>query len=321
MHNLKSEPMRAITTSSWGSADLLAEVQVARPVPGPTEVLVQVHAAGVNPADWKQRATGGLGLWRDPPVFGYDVSGTVAAVGLGVDLFSPGDEVFGMLHFPWQGGAYAEYVTAPARQFAPKPSSIDHLQAAALPLASLTAWQVLVDSAGLQDGQRVLVHAAAGGVGHLAVQIAKSLGAHVVGTARAQNHEFLRSLGAEELVDYTRYPFEQLVADVDVVLDTVGGEYPARSLKTLRRGGILVCLASPFDPPPAVVEEAARRGIRTSAPLVEPDRLALTAITDLIATGQLRPEIASVLPLAQAQQAHELGENGRTRGKIVLQIP
>jgi NADPH:quinone reductase-like Zn-dependent oxidoreductase len=320
MHDDQPERMRAITATAWGAADLLAEIEIDRPAPGPTEVLVRVHAAGVNPTDWKQRATGGLGLWSEPPILGYDVSGTVEAVGLGVDFFSPGDEVFGMPRFPDQAGAYAEYVTAPARRFAPKPASIDHIHAAALPLASLIAWQVLVDTADVQEGQRVLVHAAAGGVGHLAVQIAKARGAHVIGTARAKNHELLRSLGADELLDYAERPFEQAVADVDVVLDTIGGDYPARSLDTLRRGGILVCLASLFDPPAEVVREATRRGLRTASPLVEPDRLALTAIAELVTAGRLRPEIAAVLPLAQAQRAHELGETGQTRGKIVLQV-
>jgi NADPH:quinone reductase-like Zn-dependent oxidoreductase len=320
MHDRRPERMRAIIATAWGAADLLAEVEVEPPVPGPTEVLVRVHAAGVNPTDWKQRATGGLGLWSDPPILGYDVSGTVAAVGLGVDFFSPGDEVFGMPRFPFQAGAYAEYVTAPARQFALKPSSIDHIHAAALPLASVIAWQALVDTADVQEGQRLLVHGAAGGVGHLAVQIAKTRGAHVIGTARAQNHELLRSLGADELVDYVERPFEEAVAGVDVVLDTIGGDYPARSLDTLRPGGILVCLASPLDPPAAVCEKARRRGIRTSSPLVEPDRLALTAIVDLVTAGRLRPEIAAVLPLAHARRAHELGETGHTRGKIVLQV-
>jgi NADPH:quinone reductase-like Zn-dependent oxidoreductase len=312
--------MRAITATAWGAADVLAEIEVPRPEPGPTEIRVRVHAAGVNPTDWKQRVAGGLGLWGDPPILGYDVSGVVDAVGLGVDLFRPGDEVFGMPRFPQQAGAYAEYVTAPARHFARKPTSIDHVQAAALPLAGMTAWQVLVDSAGVREGQRVLVHAAAGGVGHLAVQIAKARGAYVVGTASATKHEKLRSLGADELVDYTAQPFEDVVSDIDVVLDTIGGDYPARSLRTMRSGGILVCLAMPFDPPEDVRREAAALGLRTTAPLVEPDRLALTALAELVETGTLRPMIDCVVPLAQARRAHELGETGRTTGKIVLAV-
>jgi NADPH:quinone reductase-like Zn-dependent oxidoreductase len=312
--------MRAITATAWGAADLLAEVEVPCPEPGPTEVRVRVHAAGVNATDWKQRASGGLGLWCDPPILGYDVSGTVDAVGLGVELFRPGDEVFGMPKFPHQAGAYAEYVTAPARQFVRKPASIDHVQAAALPLVSLTAWHVLVDTADVQPGQRVLVHAAAGGLGHITVQLAKERGAYVIGTASASKHELLRSLGVDEPVNYTTQPFEDVVSDIDVVVDTIGGDYPARSLHTMRTGGILISLASPFDPPEDIVRDAAARGLRTASPLVEPDRFALTAIAELVEAGRLRPEIDTVFPLAQARLAHELGETGRTTGKLVLTV-
>lgn len=314
------EMMRAISPTAWGGAELLAEIETPRPVPGPTEILVRVHAAGVNPTDFKQRVTGGLGLWGDPPILGYDVSGIVERVGLGVSLYAPGDEVFGMPRFPHQAGAYAEYVTGPARQFAPKPQSVDHVEAAALPLAALTAWQVLVDTAAVQPGQRVLIHAAAGGVGHLAVQIAKAHGAHVIGTASVGKHPLLRSLGADELVDYSAGPFEKAVDNVDVVVDTIGGDYPRRSLDTLRAGGVLVCLASPFDPGEDVAAEAAARGVRVAAPLVEPDRLALTQIAGLVESNALRPVIDTVLPLADARRAHELGESGRTTGKIVLRV-
>ncbi|WCB95342.1 Narbonolide/10-deoxymethynolide synthase PikA2, modules 3 and 4 [Baekduia alba] len=320
MSTMTAEMMRAISPTAWGGAELLAEIATPKPVPGATEVLVRVRAAGVNPTDFKQRVSGGLGLWGDPPILGYDVSGVVEAVGLGVTLHAPGDEVFGMPHFPRQAGAYAEYVVAPARQFAPKPATLDHVQAAALPLTALTAWQVLVDTADVQPGQRVLIHAAAGGLGHVAVQIAKARGAHVIGTASAPKHELLRALGADELVDYTATPFESVVADVDVVLDTIGGDYGARSLETLRAGGILVCLASPFDPGDEVAAQAAARGVRVAAPLVEPDRLALTEIAALVEAGALRPVIDTVLPLAEARRAHELGESGRTTGKIVLTV-
>jgi NADPH:quinone reductase-like Zn-dependent oxidoreductase len=320
MSTITDQTMRAISPTAWGGAELLAEIETLRPVPGATEILVRVHAAGVNPTDFKQRATGGLGLWGDPPILGYDVSGTVEEVGLGVTLFAPGDEVFGMPRFPQQAGAYAEYVAAPARQFAPKPASLDHVQAAALPLVALTAWQVLVDTAAVQPGQRVLIHAAAGGLGHVAVQIAKARGAYVVGTASAGKHDLLRSLGADELIDYTAAPFEEAVTDVDVVVDAIGGDYPERSLKTLRAGGILICLASPFDPGDEVVAAAAAAGIRVAAPLVEPDRLALTEVAALVDAGALRPVVDTVLPLAEARRAHELGESGHTTGKIVLSV-
>ncbi|WP_441251133.1 NADP-dependent oxidoreductase [Kitasatospora sp. McL0602] len=309
--------MRAIGQDEFGGPEVLRPVELARPVPGPTEILVRVHAAGVNPVDWKTRLWGGLGS-TPPFVLGYDVSGVVEAVGMGVRLFAPGDEVYGMPGFPRLPGGYAEYVAAPARQFAPKPAGLDHAEAAALPLAALTAWQALVDLAGLRPGQRVLVHAAAGGVGHLAVQIAKALGAYVIGTASAGKHDFVRGLGADEVVDYTAVDFETVVAEVDVVLDPVGGGYGERSLKVLRDGGTLVSLTHPDEDALAAV--AAGRGIRAGFMLVEPDRRALLAVTELVETGRLRPTLAAVLPLEDAAKAHELGETGRTVGKLVLRV-
>jgi len=313
-----SPRMRAITVQAWGGPEFLRGAEVPRPAPGPCEILVRVHAAGVNAADWKQRASGGLGLWNDPPVPGWDVSGTVEAVGIGVTLFQEGDEVFGMPRFPHQAGAYAEYVTAPARHFAPKPPNIGHIEAAALPLVSLTAWQALFDTAHLQPGQRILIHAAAGGFGHIAVQIAKSYDAHVIGTARREKHAFLRELGADELVDYTATDFTTAVHDVDVVLDAVGRDYGPRSLAVLRAGGRLVSLASPADD--ALRPRAAALGVHAGFMLVEPDHAALTAIAGLVAAGRLRPRIETVLPLSQAAEAHRLGETGRTTGKIVLNV-
>ncbi|MBA8949010.1 NADPH:quinone reductase-like Zn-dependent oxidoreductase [Actinomadura namibiensis] len=305
--------MRAISQDVLGGPEVLKEIELPRPEPGPAEVLVRVHAAGVNPTDWKHRATGGL-LGEPPFVLGWDVSGVVEAVGLGVTLHKPGDEVFGMLPYPRGHGAYAEYVTAPSRCFAPKPANLDHVRAAALPLAALTAWQTLVDTADVQPGRRVLVHAAAGGVGHLAVQIAKARGAYVLGTARAAKHEFLRSIGVDEPIDYTTTDFAETVRDVDVVVEAIGGDYGPRSLRTLREGGVLVSLVlnrlADFDP----------GGARAETLLVEPDHHALTRIAELAEEGRLRAEIDTVLPLAEAAKAHERGESGRSRGKIVLTV-
>ncbi|MFJ7153666.1 NADP-dependent oxidoreductase [Streptomyces sp. NPDC101118] len=306
--------MRAVVVSQWGGPEVLTEVELAKPEPGLGEVLVRVHAAGVNPVDWKTRASGALIAWGETPMIGWDVSGTVEAVGPGVTLFQPGDEVFGMPRFPSQAGGYAEYVTAPARQFARKPASLTHQQAAALPLAALTAWQALNDTAGLRSGQRVLVHAAAGGVGHFAVQIAKALGAYVIGTASAGKHDFVRSLGADEVVDYRSTAFEEAVADVDVVIDSIGGDYGTRSLEVLKPGGTLITLNGPDDIP------AGAEGFRTGWTLVEPDFAGLQAIAAMAEEGSLRPEIDTVLPLAEAAKAHEIGERGRTTGKIVLSV-
>ncbi|PHQ52785.1 NADPH:quinone reductase [Streptomyces cinnamoneus] len=311
--------MRAVSQDAAGGPEVLGLITTDRPVPGPTEVLVKVHAAGVNPADWKIRARGAFAGGVTPPfVLGFDVSGVVEEVGAGVTVLQPGDAVHGMPRFPHPASAYAEYVTAPARHFARLPEGLDHIQGAALPLAALTAWQALVDTADVRPGQRVLVHAAAGGVGHLAVQIAKARGAYVIGTAREAKHDFLRSLGADELVDYTRQDFAEVLSDVDVVLDPIGGEYGARSLRTLRPGGTLVAILPPDDTFPA--EEARAAGVRAVFMLVEPDRAGLEAIGDLVASGRLRVRVDAVVPLAEAARAHELGETNRVTGKIVLSV-
>ncbi|MFJ9808728.1 NADP-dependent oxidoreductase [Streptomyces sp. NPDC101158] len=306
--------MRAVVVEQWGGPENLVEREVERPEPGLNEVLVRVHAAGVNPVDWKTRAGGALIEWGEVPAVGWDVSGTVEAVGPGVGIFRPGDEVFGMPLFPRQAGGYAEYVVAPARHLARKPASLSHVEAAALPLAALTAWQALVDAADVRPGERVLVHAAAGGVGHFAVQIAKARGAYVIGTASAAKHDLVRQLGADEVVDYREERFEDVVSDVDVVLDGLGGETAVRSLKVLRPGGRLVTLPGPDDVP------AAHDEVRALWVLVEPDHLGLREIAALVDRGALRPVVETVLPLAEAAKAHEIGERGRTTGKIVLSV-
>ncbi|MFD9377501.1 NADP-dependent oxidoreductase [Streptomyces sp. NPDC059999] len=306
--------MRAVVVSQWGGPEVLVEREIERPEPGMGEVLVRVRAAGVNPVDWKTRESGGLIPWGPVPAVGWDVSGTVEAVGPGVTLYRVGDEVYGMPRFPQQAGAYAEYVTAPARHFARKPASLDHVEAAALPLAALTAWQALVDTAGVSAGQRVLVHAAAGGVGHLAVQIAKARGAYVIGTASAAKHELLRDLGADEVIDYRTADFEDVVSDIDVVIDAVGGDHGQRSLKVLKPGGHLVTLPGP-DGLPADAE-----GVHATWLLVEPDLKGLEGIAALVEQGLLKPLVDTVLPLEQAAKAHEIGERGRTTGKIVLTV-
>ncbi|MGW1348047.1 NADP-dependent oxidoreductase [Streptomyces sp. NPDC002409] len=309
--------MRAIGQDIHGTPEVLKEVVLPRPVPGPGQILVAVRAAGMNPTDWKHRAAG-LFLNRLPLVLGWDVSGVVEAVGFGVTLFEPGDEVFGMLPYPHGVGSHAEYVTGPARAFARKPAGVDHVRAAALPLAALTAHQALVDTAAVRAGQRVLVHAAAGGVGHLAVQIAKSRGAYVIGTASAPKHDFVRSLGADEVVDYRTIDFRDAVRDVDVVLDPLSGDTRVRSLDVLRPGGVLVSLLPGTDPDEAA--RAAARGIRVKTLLVEADHAGMNAVADLVAAGSLHAHVEAVFPLADAARAHALGETGRTTGKIVLTV-
>jgi NADPH:quinone reductase-like Zn-dependent oxidoreductase len=306
--------MRAIWQEALGGPEVLQDVQVDRPEPGLSQILVRVHAAGLNPTDWKHRAHS-IFLGPPPYTLGWDVSGVVEATGFGVTVFKPGDEVFGMLPYPHGHGSHAEYVTGPARAFVRKPANVDHVQAGALPLAALTAWQALNDSAHLAAGQRVLIHAAAGGVGHLAVQIAKARGGYVIGTASEGHHDLVRGLGADEMIDYHSTDFAAAVSDVDVVLDTVGGDYPARSLRTLREGGVLVSLL-PF--PPEVAADAASNGVRAQVMLVEADHAGMTAIADLVADGKLRPVIAATFPMADAAKAHERGDTGHVGGKLVL---
>ncbi len=309
--------MRVITQNVLGGPEVLEEVQVERPAPRANEILIRVRAAGLNPTDWKHRANGGF-LGEPPFVLGWDVSGVVEAVGVGVARFQPGDEVFGMLSYPWGHGSHAEYVAAPARAFVHKPAGIDHVQAGALPLVSLTAWQALVENARLQPGQRVLIHAAAGGVGHVAVQIAKARGAYVIGTASAGKHDFLRELGVDEAIDYRETDFAEAVKDVDVVLDTLGGETGVKSLRVLRPGGVVVSIipigSAEFP------DEAERLGVRAVRMLVDADRADMESIVELVEAGKLRATVARTFPLADAAEAHALGETGRTAGKLVLTV-
>ncbi|EFL36701.1 dehydrogenase [Streptomyces viridochromogenes DSM 40736] len=307
--------MRAISQDVLGGPEVLKEVEIERPQPRPNEVLVRVRAAGVNPTDWKHRATGGF-LGEPPFVLGWDVSGVVAAVGIGVAAFAPGDEVFGMLPYPFGHGSHAEYVIAPVRALVRKPAGIDHTQAGALPLVSLTAWQALTEHADVRPGQRVLVHAAAGGVGHVAVQIAKERGAYVIGTASAGKHEFLRGIGVDETIDYRETDFTEAVKDVDVVLDTIGGDNALRSLRVLRPGGVAVSILPGGKDD--FYQEAERLGVRAVRMLVDADRAGMEAIAELAEAGKLRATIAGTFPLTAAAQAHASGETGRTTGKLVL---
>jgi NADPH:quinone reductase-like Zn-dependent oxidoreductase len=312
--------MRVITQRATGGPEVLQVGSAPVPEPLPTEIRVRVAAAGVNPVDWKTRAGSGMAAVLGPPPFtvGWDVAGTVDAVGPGVTRFAVGDTVFGMPWFPRQAAAYAEFVTAPSRHFAHRPAGLSEVAAAALPLAGLTAWQCLVDIADVRPGQRVLVHAAAGGVGHLAVQIAKSRGAHVIGTASSGKHDLLHDLGIDEAIDYRREVFEQVVEPVDVVYDLLGGDVALRSLDVLAPDGIMICLPSAAA---ADAMAAARaRGLRATGMLVEPDGDGLDALARMVDQRLLRVIVAETFPLERASHAHRAGELGRTTGKLVLTV-
>ncbi|WP_369233995.1 NADP-dependent oxidoreductase [Streptomyces sp. R21] len=311
--------MRAIRQLAVGGPEVLELVEVERPSPGPGEVLVRVRAAGVNPADWKIRAGTARRIVEPPFTPGLDLAGVVAEVGAEVTGLRPGDRVYGMVFPPH--GAQAEYVTVPADALAPVPPSVDLVQAAALPTAGLTAWQSLVRTAEVRSGQRVLIHAAAGGVGHLAVQIAKAHGAYVIGTARAAKHGFLRDLGADELIDYTVTDFTTAVRDVDIVLDPIADDYGPRSLTVLSPGGLLVDVRGTGPDRTAVRAQAEQQGLRFVEFGVTPSVSDLADIVALAACGGLRVAVEQVLPLADVAKAHELSESGRVRGKIVLEVP
>ena len=313
------ETMRAIVQNSFGEPDVLQFGELPLPEPIATEVRVRVQAAGVNPVDWKTRAgKGAAAQWGLPLTVGWDVAGVVDAVGPGVTRFAVGDPVFGMPWFPRPASAYAEFVTAPSRHFARRPDALGVVEAGGLSLAGLTAWQCLVDVARVQPGQRVLVHAGAGGVGHLAVQIAKSRGAHVIATASAAKHDLLADLGVDEAVDYRSRRFEEVVEPVDVVYDLIGGDVSVRSLDVLRPDGVMIVL--PSSAAAAAVEAARNRGLRAVGVLVEPDGDGLEDLAALVEAGGLRVLIDETFPLDRAADAHRLGERGRATGKIVLTV-
>ncbi|MCW2717114.1 MAG: NADPH:quinone reductase [Pseudonocardia sp.] len=307
-----------ITQLSTGGPEVLEIGEAPVPQPLPTEIRVRVAAAGVNPVDWKTRAGSGMAAVFGPPPFtvGWDVAGTVDAVGTGVTRFAVGDAAFGMPWFPRQAAAYAEYVTAPSRHFAHRPAGLSEVEAAGLPLAGLTAWQSLVDIAGIQPGQRVLIHAAAGGVGHLAVQIAKARGAYVIGTASRGKHDLLHDLGIDEAVDYRAEAFEKVIDPVDLVYDLIGGEVALRSLDVMKPDARLICL--PSAAAADAMAAARERGLRATGMLVEPDGDGLEELTRLVDDRRLRVLVAETFPLERASHAHRAGEMGRTTGKLVL---
>jgi NADPH:quinone reductase-like Zn-dependent oxidoreductase len=308
--------IQAIRVYQYGGPEQLQLEQIPCPVPQEGEVLVRVHATGVLPAEWKMRQ--GLFQRFSPVSFPYipgsALAGVVAEVGPGVTQLQAGQAVFGRA----PNGAYADYATAPIDTLAPKPMRLSFDEAATISGGATTAWIALFDNGALRSGQRVLIHGAACGVGSFAVQLARWKGAHVIGTASAANGDFVRSLGAATVLDYTATPFERLVQDVDLVLDTRGGETLQRSLDVVRRGGTLVSL---LEEPPA--EQARARGIRAmriTPPLPYPSIPLLQTIAQLLEEGQLKAIVGKTLPLRGARQAHELSQAGHGRGRIVLHI-
>ncbi|WP_246152894.1 NADP-dependent oxidoreductase [Oryzomonas rubra] len=310
------ETMKAVRIHAYGGPEALVYEDAPLPQPGKDEILVRVHAAAVNPVDWKIREGHLKGMLdsRLPLIMGWDVSGTVEAVGPEVVRFKVGDEVFSRPDIA-RDGAYAEFIVIRENEAAFKPQSIDHLHAAAIPLAGLTACKSLFAAAKLSAGQTILIHGAAGGVGTYAVQLAKWKGAHVIATASERNHDYLRELGADEVIAYQNVRFEDKVRDVDVVFDTIGGETQTRSWNVVKQGGVLVSIVSPPSQ-----EEAVAHGVRPEFVFIQPDAAELSALAKLVDSGKLRVMVEAVLPLAEARRAQELSQNGHTRGKIVLKV-
>lgn len=308
--------MKAIVIHSFGGPDVLKLEDLPKPLPASDEVLVKVYATSVNPIDWKIRE----GMRKEkfptnfPLILGWDVSGVVESVGNEVKSFKSGDQVYGRPD-PTRNGAYAEYLTVKANQLSYKPKTLDHIAAASVPLAALTAWQGLFDHGHLQSGQKVLIHAASGGVGSFAVQFAKWKGAYVIGTASEANKDFVKELGADEVIDYKNEKFEDKVKDADLVFDTIGGDTQQRSFQVLKNGGRLITTLKPEPSEAATAKNIHVEGYTAQS---YPDEL--QQIASLLDAAIVVPVIAQVMPLEKAAEAQELSKDGHVRGKIVLQV-
>lgn len=309
---MSNQTMQAALINEYGGPEQIVLKSVPRPEPKPGEVLVRLKAAGVNPADWKIRE----GYFKQfmplqfPWIPGIEGAGVVEAVGEGVITLKPGQAVYGPIN-----NSYAEYAVVPASEVYPKPQPLSFEQAAAVPVGALTAWQAVIEEAEVKAGQRVLVHGGAGGVGLYAVQLARWKGARIIATASAANTGYVRSLGAETVIDYRATRFEDVVKDVDAVIDTVGGDLIARSLHVIRPGGVFVTVAGRVDP-----ESGQARGIRATSSR-RADTNKLEQVSQLLESGTVCPEVGKTFPLAQARQAHELSQTGHGRGRILLMIP
>ena len=308
--------MKAVRIHEYGNSSVLKYEDAPRPSITPNEVLVRIVAASVNPVDWKIRD----GYMREkishsmPLTLGWDVSGVIAAIGADVTRFSVGDAVYSSPDMK-RNGTYAEYVAIMEGEVALKPKMVSHIDAATLPLAGLAVWQSLVTSAQLSVGQKILIHAGSGGVGSLAIQVAKSRGAHVITTTSASNREFVESLGANEVIDYQTQKFEEILQDIDVVFDTLGGSTQELSWNILKKGGILVSLVKPPSN-----EKAKELDVRGAYVFIEPNGSDLEQLAKLVDDGELRPIVGAEFALHDIAKAHALSESGSAIGKIVMYV-
>ncbi len=308
--------MKAVRIHAYGNAGVLKFEDAPMPIIGASDVLVRVVATSINPVDWKIRA----GYLKEmipyamPLTLGWDVSGVVEAVGAAVTRFKVGDAVFSRPDIK-RNGTYAEYVAVREDELAFKPHTISHAEAASLPLAGITAWEVLISTANVQAGQKVLIHAGSGGVGTLAIQLAKSRGAYVIATTSAKNSALVKSLGADEVIDYKKQKFTELVHDADVVFDTLGGDIQESSWSVLKRGGILVSIVSPPS-----ADKAKEMGVKSAFVFIEPSAVILEQLAVLVDAGKVRPVVGAEFALKDIAKAHSLSETGRSVGKIVIYV-
>jgi NADPH:quinone reductase-like Zn-dependent oxidoreductase len=315
------EFMKAIILKDFGSVDELEYTDIPVPAIKDTEVLVRISAISINPVDIKTRkGKGQAARLKDerPIILGWDISGTVTQTGKDVTRFKKGDEVFGMINLPGHGKAYAEYVAAPAGHITLKPSNITHVSAAAACLAAMTAWQAVHDQLQVKSGQKILIHAASGGVGHFAVQFAKAAGAYVVGTSSGANKDFVLSIGADEHIDYTTQQFENVCPQVDLVLDAIGGDNIGRSLKVLKKGGTIVSLPSGLSE--TVTEKAAAQDKKGIFFFVRSNAEDMTSIASLLENGTVRSHVSRVFNFDEMKAAHVLVEGGKVAGKVVVSV-
>lgn len=310
--------MKAIRIHEYGSVEVLKMEEVPLPEIHEDDVLIKVYATSVNPIDWKVRE--GKLRWRNlhhlPLIPGWDVSGVIEQTGKNVKNFKTGDEVYSRPGVA-RNGSYAEYIAVKEDEIALKPAALSHEEAAAVPLVGLTAYEALVTTANIQSGQRVLIHAASGGVGSLALQLAKTFGCFTVGTTSTKNVDFVKSLGADQVIDYRNQDFTKILKDVDIVLDTIGGQTQHDSLKVLKEGGILVSIINPPDE-----EEVKRHHIRSGYFFVKSNGKTLAILAHLIDTGKLRPVVGKVFSFneEEVREAQELSQSGRAVGKIVIRV-
>jgi NADPH:quinone reductase-like Zn-dependent oxidoreductase len=314
--------MKAVRIHAFGDVDVLKYEDTERPEPQAGEVLVRVRAAGINPVDYVSRqfpvpVTTGAGL---PYILGWDISGEVVALGEGVTQFAIGDEVYGMSRFPEEAKAYSQYTTAPVSDIALKPRRLTHQEAAGVPLAALTVWQALFDTAHLQAGQTILITGGAGGVGHFAIQIAKWKGAKVITTTSTRNVEFVRNLGADVVIDYTKQAFESVVKDVDVVLDNIGEDVLKQSFQVVKRGGWVVSLPGHKGVRALGEHLAPQYHVEFASIGVHPSGEQMAELAKLFDAGHLKVHLDAVFPLKDVAQAHKLSEGGHVRGKLVVTV-